>query len=117
MNFQANLSHIVSAAYDFNPSGAGKYTVHPRVNLYVVDSSGSVVIVAADTEDHVTKIAASSAKYSTRSTPKLSLIKKRSQGIGFNGCSADQQSIIQVAAPNAVTYIHASSGCVVLLVL
>ena len=107
----------MSAAYDFMPSGAGKYTFHPKETLYVVDSSGDIQTVSADTEDHVTRIAGSSAKYSTRSTANPSLVKKSLQDIGFNNCNDTQQSIIQVAAPNAVTYIHASSRCVALLVL
>ena len=99
------------------PSGAGKYTFHPKETLYVVDSSGNIATVSADTADHVAKIAANSAKYSTRSTAKLSLIEKRSQDIGFKDCSDTQQPIITAAVPNAVSYIQASSRCVVLLLL
>ena len=102
-------------AYDFVPSGAGRYTFHPKEILYVVDSSGKVQTVSADTEDHVTKVAGNSAKYSTRSTAKASLVKKNSQEIGFKNCTAEQQPIITAAVPNAVKYIHEASRSVVLL--
>ena len=107
----------MSAAYDLSTLGAGKYTIRPRANLYVVHSSGNIETISADTEDHVAKMAANSAKYSPRSTAKLSLLKKRSQEINFRGCTADQQSIVRVAAPNAVKMIRESSRCVGLLVL
>ena len=81
----------------------------------MVDSSGNIATVSADTADHITKIAANSAKYSTRSTAKLSLIEKRSQDIGFKDCSDAQKPKITDAVPNAVKYINEASRSVVLL--
>ena len=102
--------------YDFMSEG-GKYMFEPKETLYVVDNSGKVKTVSADTEGHVTKIAGNSAKYSTRSTAKLSLVKKSSQDIGFKDCTPEQQPIITAAVPNAVKYIQEASRCVVPLIL
>lgn len=103
--------------YNFN-SEAGTYTVKPKGDLHMVDSSGKIQAFSADTEGHVTKIAANSAKYSARSLAKLSLVKKSSQdGISFVNCTEAQQPIIAAAVPNAVNYIYGAAECVALLVL
>ena len=107
----------MSAAYDFSSLKPGEYTFQPNSELYEVNDFGNVIPFSAETAGHATRLASNSAKYSTRSIAKFSLVKKSSQDIGFNNCTDDQQSLIAAAVPEAVKYIYASYKCVALLVL
>ena len=94
-----DITHDLAAAYDFNATGAGAYTIEPSKLFHYIDASGKVNEIYADvTEAHTTSLTGNlvSSKVQARSG-----LQKRAS---FVGCSATQQSQINAATPAAVTY-------------
>ncbi|KIY71269.1 peptidyl-Lys metalloendopeptidase, partial [Cylindrobasidium torrendii FP15055 ss-10] len=89
------VTHNLGHAYNFSVPGEGAYDIQPSNVFYVVDDSGSVSSITADTPTaHKMQLSGTLAVES----PHLS---KR---IAYNGCSADRQTLIVAAANGANTY-------------
>jgi peptidyl-Lys metalloendopeptidase len=98
-----DVTHDLAAAYNFNSTGAGAYTIEPSKLFHYLDASGKVnEIYAHVTEAHTTSLTGSlvSSKVQARTG-----IQKRAS---FVGCSSTQQSQINAATPEAVNYATAA---------
>jgi len=88
----------VSTAYDFTQSGDGDYTIEPSRLFTYVDVDGTPKKFYATVEG-TAKVKLSGDLIASRAHDKRA---------GFNGCSADQQLDLKVAAIDAQFYASAA---------
>lgn len=85
----------MGAAYNFTGSGEAAYTIAPSDIFQIVDESGSVSSIKAETVAHTARLAGNLAVASR------SQFAKR---IAYNGCSSSRQTTLVAAASAANTY-------------
>jgi peptidyl-Lys metalloendopeptidase len=100
-----DVTHDLSAAYNFNSTGATSYSVEPSTLFHYIDALGNVQqIYAHVTDAHTTSLAGNlvSSKLQARSR-----FRKRAS---FKGCSAAEQAQIKASIPEAIEYVVAASN-------
>ncbi|TRM66498.1 hypothetical protein BD626DRAFT_451525 [Schizophyllum amplum] len=95
-----DLTHDLSAAYNFTQSGADAYTFDTAKTLYHFTDDGAIVPIEATTEVHSAKLQGKLV------APRVSLAKRAS----YNGCSSTRQSQIVSAISAAENYLSGATS-------
>jgi len=93
------VSHDLSAAYDFTTPGAGVYDIRANDKFFIVNEDSSIETIHADIP----------SSYSSRVSGKLAVTRPvLSRRAKFNGCSESQSSDLTTAAIDAQKYAEAA---------
>ena len=96
-----DVTHDLAAAYNFNTTGAGAYSIEPSKLFHYIDASGKVnQIYAHVTDAHTTSLTGNLVSSKVQSK---SALQKRAS---FVGCSSSQQSSINTALSTTTTYVN-----------
>ena len=104
----AYLRLVVSKTYDFTTPGEGSYSFVPKNVFYVVDSNTKKINIIQADEVQTIPVHLSGKLVVARTETSL-----HKRDIGFQGCSADEQTQITAAAQVAVDYAYESQKCVI----
>ncbi|CAE6511817.1 unnamed protein product [Rhizoctonia solani] len=98
------VTHDLSRAFDFGPTGTGEYRIEALNTFNYVDATGQLARIIATTDSAAFKMTGNTLP--TRDfRPRGSAPSVRQTGTRFNGCSPQQQRDINAAIPLAEGYI------------
>ncbi|KAF8637837.1 hypothetical protein AX17_002466 [Amanita inopinata Kibby_2008] len=97
-----SVEHDLSRAYDFNGAGEGEYIVQANELFYAIQTSGKVLPLSAGTEHFIMNIR---RRLVTKPAVEFGILTGHTI---FEGCSASEQSEINLAAPAAQRYVEAA---------
>ncbi|KAG8738136.1 hypothetical protein FRC10_007258 [Ceratobasidium sp. 414] len=94
------ITHDLAGVYDFTKAGEGAYKFSAANHFHYVGTTGALKRIKARTHTRLFRVAGKLA----------AALERKPIGVGYTGCSAEQQTIILAAAIASNNYVAAASA-------